>query len=107
MFPINWFSWWVNKVIAGKKPIKKLPETIEITAATTVEDAKKQIAKAAGISDFNRVAILDVDKQAIFKDRNALLAQQQAVADSYQILVKDLGAWSLRYVCDTVLSLCV
>jgi hypothetical protein len=53
------------------------------------------------------VAILDVDKQAIFKDRNALLAQQQAVADSYQIMVKDLGAWSLRYVCDIVLSLCV
>jgi hypothetical protein len=97
----------LTKVIAGKKPIKKLPETIEITAATTVEDAKKQIAKAARISDFNRVAILDVDKQAIFKDRNALLAQQQAVADSYQIMVKDLGTWSLRYVCDTVLSLYV
>ncbi len=78
-------------MVAGKKPIKKLPETIEITAATTVEDAKKQIAKAAGISDFNRVAILDVDKQATYKDRNALLAQQKAVADSYQIMVKDLG----------------
>lgn len=78
--------------IAGKKPLKNLPDTIDISASTTVDDAKKLIARAARISDYNRVAILDVDKQAIFKDRKAVLAQQNGVADKQQIMVKDLGA---------------
>jgi very-long-chain enoyl-CoA reductase len=68
-----------------------LPDTIEIDATTTIEDAKKQIAAAARISDYNRVAILDVDKQAIFKDRKALLVQQNGVAAKQEIMVKDLG----------------
>jgi very-long-chain enoyl-CoA reductase len=68
-----------------------LPDTIEIDATTSVEEAKKQIAAAARISDYNRVAILDVDKQAIFKDRNALLVQQNGVKDKQEIMVKDLG----------------
>lgn len=68
-----------------------MPDTIEIDATTTVEEAKKQIAAAARISDYNRVAILDVDKQAIFKDRNALLVQQNGVKDKQEIMVKDLG----------------
>ncbi|KAI9737268.1 MAG: 3-oxo-5a-steroid 4- dehydrogenase [Claussenomyces sp. TS43310] len=85
----------------GKKPIRKLPATIEITSTTTVEDAKKQIARAAGGRDHNRIAILNPETQAIIKDRKALLAQDAAVVGAKELLVKDLGrqiSWKGVYV---------
>lgn len=84
---------------AGKKPITKLPATIQIDATTTVDDAKKQISSAARITDFNRIAILDVSTKAIFKDRKALLAQQQ----TQEVMVKDLG---MRNLLSLPMSLC-
>ena len=67
------------------------PPTIEITGTTTVEEAKKQVAKAAGIRDFNRIAILEPTKQSIIKNRKALLKDEHMVMQSQEIMVKDLG----------------
>lgn len=67
--------------------MKHTPESITINSSTTVEDAKKQIAKAARIRDFNRIAIMEPSSQSIIKNRKALL--QDEVKDS--IMVKDLG----------------
>jgi very-long-chain enoyl-CoA reductase len=76
---------------AGKKTIKKLPSAIQIDTTTTVEDAKIQIAKAAGVRDYNRIAILDPKKQSILNNRKALLAQESSVMEMQKIMVKDLG----------------
>lgn len=70
--------------------MKKLPSSIEIDSATTVEDARKKIAKAMGGVDSNRIGIYDSSKQ-IIKDRKAILLKQQAVVDSQEIMIKDLG----------------
>lgn len=83
--------------------MRNLPPTIEITGTTTVEDAKKHVAKAIGMRDFNRIAILEPTKQSIIKNRKALLKDEVTVMQSGEIMVKDLGSsFSLICVlCDT------
>ncbi|KAF6829928.1 steroid alpha reductase family protein [Colletotrichum plurivorum] len=84
-----------------KQPIKKLPESIEITAATTVEDVKKIIAREAGFGDHNRVGLFDPETQKTLKNRKAQIGTEQAVMAAGQVLVKDLGAqlaWSTVFV---------
>lgn len=81
--------------ITGK--IKNVPETLTVTKTTTVEDAKKQIAKTARISDFNRIAILEPTTRTIIKNRRAILKDE--VTDS--IIVKDLGpqiSWKTVFI---------
>jgi hypothetical protein len=41
--------------------------------------------------DYNRIAIIDPKKQAILKDRKALLAQDSSLMETQEIMVKDLG----------------
>ncbi|RDW82462.1 hypothetical protein BP6252_03574 [Coleophoma cylindrospora] len=74
-----------------KKPIKKLPPTIEISSTATVEDVKNQLARAAGISDPNRLGLINPESKKILSNRLAVVSQIQEVAAGKEILVKDLG----------------
>ncbi|KAK2027423.1 3-oxo-5-alpha-steroid 4-dehydrogenase [Colletotrichum zoysiae] len=84
-----------------KQPIKKLPESIDISADTTVEEIKRIVARKAGISDFNRVGLFDPSTQKTLKNRKASVSSEPAVMSAGQVLVKDLGpqmAWSTVFV---------
>lgn len=74
-----------------KKPIKKLPTSIEITDKTTVQDVKDNLAKRAGGWDPNRFGLYEPEKKKLLKDRRALISQQESVLSGKEILVKDLG----------------
>jgi very-long-chain enoyl-CoA reductase len=73
------------------KVLKGLPPTIEVSDNATIEDTKKQIARATKTADFNRIGIFDPVTKKTFKDRNAVLAQQEPVIKHGEIVVKDLG----------------
>ncbi|KAI9158348.1 steroid alpha reductase family protein [Paramyrothecium foliicola] len=75
-----------------KQPIKNLPSTIELPANATVEDLKKQVAKASGLGDFNRIGIFNPSTKKTLKDRNAKISSEQDVVAAGEVLVKDLGA---------------
>ncbi|KAI8306302.1 putative enoyl reductase [Colletotrichum sp. SAR11_59] len=84
-----------------KQPVKKLPESIEISPDTTVEDVKKLIARETGLGDFNRVGLFDPATQKTLKNRKAQIGTEAAVMSAGQVLVKDLGpqmAWSTVFV---------
>lgn len=81
----------LTKVTAPKKPIKKLPTTVDITDKTTVQDVKEMLAKQAGGKDPNRLGIFDPEKKKILKDRKALISQHKEVMAGKEILIKDLG----------------
>ncbi|KAG4434434.1 hypothetical protein IFR05_010074 [Cadophora sp. M221] len=85
----------------AKKPIKKLPTSIEITDKTTVQDVKEQLAKKAGGMDPERLGIYDAEKKKLLKDRKALVASSQDVMSAKEILVKDLGpqlSWTTVFI---------
>ncbi|OIW27284.1 hypothetical protein CONLIGDRAFT_645568 [Coniochaeta ligniaria NRRL 30616] len=84
-----------------RQPIRKLPATIELPKDATAEDAKKAIARQAGVSDFNRIGLFDPETKKIIKDRHALIADQQSVMSAGELLVKDLGpqvSWRFVFV---------
>ncbi|KAF4123643.1 very-long-chain enoyl-CoA reductase [Geosmithia morbida] len=70
-----------------KKPIKKLPPTIQLAPDTSVEDVKKQVAKAINLGDHNRIGLFDPSTKKTLKDRKALIAS----LNIDEVLVKDLG----------------
>lgn len=86
---------YLHVPIAPKQPIKKLPETIEVSSDATIEDVKLAIARQTGISDFNRVGLFDPSTQKTLKNRKAQISSEQAVISAGQVLVKDLGASNL------------
>lgn len=73
-----------------KKPIKKLPTSIEITDKTTVQDVKEKLSKQAGGIDPNRLGLFDA-KNKILKDRKARVSEHKEVTSTQEIFVKDLG----------------
>jgi very-long-chain enoyl-CoA reductase len=77
--------------LVPKKPIKKLPTSVEITDKTTVQDVKDDLAKRAGGWDPNRFGLYEPEKKKLLKDRKALISQQESVLGGKEILVKDLG----------------
>jgi very-long-chain enoyl-CoA reductase len=77
--------------LVPKKPIKKLPTSIEITDTTTVQDVKDNLAKRAGGWDPNRFGLYEPEKKKLLKDRKALISKQESVLGGKEILVKDLG----------------
>ncbi|KAF8852893.1 steroid alpha reductase-like protein [Acephala macrosclerotiorum] len=84
-----------------KKPIKKLPTSIEVTDKTTVQDVKNQLAKQAGGIDPERLGLFDPEKKKILKDRRAFVSQHQDVMGGKEILVKDLGpqiSWKTVFI---------
>lgn len=88
--PSNLNGIFLTRNLAAKKPIKKLPTSIEITDTTTVQDVKDNLAKTAGGMDPNRLGLFD-SKNKILKDRKALINQHKEVTDGQEIFVKDLG----------------
>jgi hypothetical protein len=92
-FPIQIVS-RAKRQKAAKKPIKKLPTSIEITDKTTVQDVKDNLAKRAGGWDPNRFGLYEPEKKKLLKDRRAIVVQQPEVMSGKEILVKDLGTSS-------------
>ncbi|KAI1800958.1 3-oxo-5-alpha-steroid 4-dehydrogenase-domain-containing protein [Daldinia bambusicola] len=85
----------------SRKGLKGLPPSVELPENATVEDAKKAVARAAKVSDFNRIGIFDPVSRKTLKDRKALLREQAEVVKHGELLVKDLGpqiSWRLVYV---------
>jgi very-long-chain enoyl-CoA reductase len=78
-------------MIVPKKPIKKLPTSVEVTDKTTVQDVKENLARRAGGWDPNRFGLYEPEKKKLLKDRRALISQQQSILSGKEILVKDLG----------------
>ncbi|TAQ87458.1 hypothetical protein B7494_g4211 [Chlorociboria aeruginascens] len=85
----------------SKKPISRLPTSIQISSKTTVQDVKDQLAKQAGGKDPNRLGLYDPKQKRILKDRKALVVQNADIMAGKEILVKDLGpqlSWRLVYI---------
>ncbi|KAK3986648.1 very-long-chain enoyl-CoA reductase [Cladorrhinum sp. PSN332] len=86
---------------APKKPIKKLPGSIDIPRDATVEEAKVLVARATGLNDFNRIGLYDPVTKQILKNRKALVRNEEGVSKSNELVVKDLGpqiAWRTVFV---------
>lgn len=88
-------------VAAPKQPVKGLPATLDIPSDATVEDLKVLIARAARISDYNRVGLFDPSTKKTLKNRRARIADEPNVSAAGELLVKDLGpqlAWRTVFV---------
>lgn len=81
---------------APKQPIKRLPASVELPKNATAEEAKKIIARQAGVSDFNRIGLFEPGSKKIIKNRHAVIAEQEGVMAAGELLVKDLGEFCLR-----------
>jgi very-long-chain enoyl-CoA reductase len=76
--------------LAPKRPIKRLPSSIQVTDTTTVQDVKDKLGKQAGINP-ERLGIFDPEKKKLLSDRKALITKHKEVVGGLEILVKDLG----------------
>lgn len=76
---------------APKKPIKKLPPSIELPSDATVEDAKVLIARQSGFTDYNRIGLFDPATKQTLKNRRALVRDEAGVISAGELVVKDLG----------------
>ena len=74
-----------------KKPIKKLPTTLEVPHDASVEEIKVLIARETGCDDFNRIGLFDPTTNKTLKDRRALISEEAGVLSKKELLVKDLG----------------
>ncbi|KAF3765486.1 hypothetical protein M406DRAFT_345886 [Cryphonectria parasitica EP155] len=84
-----------------KRPLRKLPASIEVPNDAEIEDVKKVIARQAGVKDFNRIGLFYPSTRKRIADRRALVNNQQDVIDNGQILVQDLGpqaSWRTVYL---------
>ncbi|KAL3425485.1 3-oxo-5-alpha-steroid 4-dehydrogenase [Phlyctema vagabunda] len=89
------------KVTPAKKPIKRLPSSVEISSKSTVQDVKDQLARAAGIRDPNRLGISNPQSKKMLTNRLATVSEIADVLAAGEILVKDLGpqiSWQLVFV---------
>lgn len=71
--------------------IKKLPASIDVTTASTIEELQQKLAKASGVRDYNRIGIFDPVTRKIIRDRLAVLGAQDNVVKEKAILAQDLG----------------
>ncbi|KAK3371865.1 3-oxo-5-alpha-steroid 4-dehydrogenase-domain-containing protein [Lasiosphaeria ovina] len=84
-----------------RKPIRKLPATVELSPDATVEETKILIARQAGISDYNRVGLYDPTTKKTLKNRLGLVRDETNVMSAGELVVKDLGlqfAWRTVFV---------
>jgi len=70
--------------------VKGLPETIEVTDKTTIQDIKDAAAKG-GRWDPERMGLFGSESKSIFKDRNQRVLAHPEVLKTKEIQVKDLG----------------
>lgn len=79
--------------------IKKLPASIDVSTATTIEELQQKLAKQSGVKDYNRIGIFDPVTRKIIRDRRAVLGAQENIVGSKAILAQDLGTFpSLPFV---------
>ncbi|CAK7219282.1 Very-long-chain enoyl-CoA reductase [Sporothrix curviconia] len=71
--------------------IKRLPPSIDVTTATTIEEVQQQLAKKAGVNDYNRIGIFDPVTRKIIRDRRAVIGAQENVVSAKALLAQDLG----------------
>lgn len=71
--------------------MKRLPTSIEIPGDATIEDTKQVIAKASGVSDYNRIGIFNPSTRKNIRDRKALIRDNQDIVAKGEVLVQDLG----------------
>lgn len=76
---------------APKKPIRRLPESVELAPDATVEDAKAAIARVSGFTDYNRIGLYDPVSKQTLKNRRALVRDEEGVISAGELVVKDLG----------------
>ncbi|CAK7562301.1 MAG: Very-long-chain enoyl-CoA reductase [Sporothrix epigloea] len=76
---------------AKSSSIKRLPPTVDVTTTTTIEEVQQQLAKKAGVSDYNRIGIFDPVTRKIIRDRRAVIGAQENVVSSKALLAQDLG----------------
>lgn len=79
---------------APKKPIRKLPASVELPHDATVEDAKVLIARQLGFKDYNRIGLFDPTSKQTLKNRKALVREEAGVTAAGELVVKDLGTVS-------------
>jgi hypothetical protein len=84
---------------APKKPIRKLPASVELPHDATVEDAKVLIARQSGFTDYNRIGLFDPASKQILKNRKALVREEAGVAAAGELVVKDLGTLPVNLSC--------
>ncbi|KAI2631859.1 3-oxo-5-alpha-steroid 4-dehydrogenase-domain-containing protein [Hypoxylon sp. NC1633] len=85
----------------SRKGLKGLPPSIDLPNDATIEDAKIAVAKAARVSDHNRIGVFDPVSKKTIKDRNSLLREHAEVLKRGELVVKDLGPqidWRTVYV---------
>ncbi|KUI61435.1 Very-long-chain enoyl-CoA reductase [Cytospora mali] len=81
---------------APKKPLRKLPPSIEVPKDAEIDDVKKAVARQVGFKDHNRVGLFYPSTKKRIADRRALVRDQEDVTSNGEILVQDLGpqmAW--------------
>jgi len=86
---------------SARKPIKKLPEKLEVPRNATVEEIKVLVAKKSGFDDFNRVGLFDPTTNKTLKNRKALIGDEEGVVSKSELLVQDLGPqidWSTVFM---------
>lgn len=84
---------------AKSSSIKRLPPTVDVTTTTTIEEVQQQLAKKAGVSDYNRIGIFDPVTRKIIRDRRAVIGAQENVVSSKALLAQDLGMIALIFNC--------
>ncbi|KAF4612469.1 hypothetical protein G7Y89_g15608 [Cudoniella acicularis] len=102
---MNWEKGSVSMVLPvqekSRRPIKKLPTSVDITEKTTVQDVKNKLAQQAGGMDPERLGIFDPENKKLLKDRRALISQHKEVMAGKEILIKDLGpqlSWTTVFI---------
>ncbi|KAI3393477.1 hypothetical protein diail_4198 [Diaporthe ilicicola] len=74
-----------------KKPLRKLPPSVEVPNDADLEDVKKAVARQAGVSDYNRIGLFYPSTRKRIADRKALVRNLEDVTSTGEILVQDLG----------------
>lgn len=76
---------------APKKPIRKLPASIDLPDDAEIDDVKVAIARQVGVKDHNRIGLFNPTSRKRIADRKALVRDQGEVIANGEILVQDLG----------------
>ena len=84
---------------APKKPIKKLPATLDLPRNATVEDVKILIASKTGFDDHNRIGLFDPTTKKTLKNRKAQIGEESGVVSTGELVVKDLGTLAVCPLC--------
>ena len=78
---------------APKKPLRGLPETIEVPPDATVDAVKAIVARSVGFSDHNRIGLFNPTTSKTLKNRHAKVLEDPDISSAKELLIKDLGTF--------------